>query len=90
MRRKSFISPCKELNTDQLFKKVHLKPANCKLAISPDASSLWYRHNSNAGGFTRSQNYLRQHTPKNTTASSSTKHVDSGCLKISKLLGLQW
>lgn len=30
MRRKSFISPCKQINTDMLFKNIHHESSHCK------------------------------------------------------------
>lgn len=90
MRRKSFISPCKEINTDQLFKRMHSRPANCKPPCSEDDTSLRYRKISSANTTSYSLQYFRHQLPKNTSTSNSTKHADSGCLKISQLLRMRW
>lgn len=43
MRRKSFISPCKEINTEQLFKNIHFESAHCKTQAAEDINFKLHR-----------------------------------------------
>lgn len=91
MRRKSFISPCKEINTDELFKRVHLSPANYKPPHAlPDHSLRVGRLSTALSSTTYTHSQLHPgNLPKN-TVSSSTKHANSNYLRISQLLATHW